>query len=407
MMSSSLRSGNASDDYQGESGILDNVEDQLIEAFDELTAKSAKTRLAAFELIRKTLTQHYMVDFIFNRKVTILDSISRTIKRSKGSDLGHAANLISIICATIGPAPDTDIIFSELVSQLLVLLSDQTIQPDIRAKCSKTIAICTFIIGIEGYLEQVMDRLFAIFSASCKKGDGTMPTVNEQLASLHSACLQAWTLLLTAVNSSSPQVALELIEEYMDKITELLDSSNLDVKISAGETLAVMCEAIKSQNDDVMADDFADLCDKLRELVSDTQKSRGKKDLRQQRSNFREILASIEEDEAPNMLVKFGRERLVLGTWSKRRQYEAFCDFFGTGLNLHLAENEVLRDIFGLGAVLVHIDLPRVKRSDNVSIFKLYGLFITDYYEQISNKYIIFLYSLTRTQPQTKHVAKI
>lgn len=367
MTSSSFRSGNASDDYQEESGVLDveNIEDQLVEAFDNLTAKSARTRLLAFETIRKTLTERYMIGFIYNRKVTILDSLSRCIKKSKGQDLGYAANLISIICATIGPTPETDPVFSELVSHLIILLQDQTIQLTVRSNCARTIAICTYIIGIEGYLEQIMDRLYAIFSASCAKGDGTMPSFNDQLAELYSSSLESWTLLLIAVNNSSPIIALELVEEFMDKITELLDSPHLDIQISAGETLAVMCEIIKSQNEDITGDDFCELCDKMRDLVKVTQKSRGKKDLRQQRSNFREILASIEEGEMANLVIKFGRERLVLESWSRRRQYEAFCELFGAGINHHLAENETLRDLFGLGAVLIHLDLPRPKRSDN------------------------------------------
>lgn len=378
MTSSSLKSfGNisSSDDYQEESGILDlqNFEDQLIEAFDNLLAKSAKSRLLSYELIRKALSERYLYfDFIFNRKITILDSLNRCIKRSKGQDLGNAANLIALICTYLGSSASStelDSIFNELISHLLILLNDQTISHDVRAKCSKTIAICTFIIvGIEGYLEQVMSRFYAIFSASCAKGDNSMPNHSEPVAALHSACLQSWTLLLVALNnSSSPQIALELIEEYMDKIVELLDSPHLDLKISAGDTLAVMCEIIRSQNDDIGCEDFADLCDKLRELTTDGQKSRGKKDMRQQRSNFREILAAIEEDEVPSLVIKFGKERLILESWSRRRQYEAFCDLLGAGINQHLAENEIIRDIFGLGPVLIHMDLPRAKRSDNVS----------------------------------------
>lgn len=367
MTSSSFRSSNISDDYQEESGILDahTIEDQLIEAFDNLTAKSAKTRLVAFEIIRKSLTQRCMADLLFNRKITILDSISRCIKRGKGQDLGYAASLTSIICATIGPSPETDPIFSELISQLLNLLADTTISVEVRTKCARTIAICTYIIGICGYLEQVMDRLYAIFSSSCAKGDGTMPNPTESIAALHAASLQAWTLLFTALHSASPQVALDMIEDRMDKITELLDSPHLDIKIAAGETLAVMSEMIRAQNDEITADDFDDLCDKLRDLVTVAQKSRAKKDLRQQRSNFREILATIQDNESPNVIIKFGRERLVLETWSRRRQYDAFCELFGTGINHHLTENEVLRDIFGLGAIIIDTDLPRSRRPDN------------------------------------------
>ena len=367
MTSSSFKSGNASDDYQEESGILDSelIEDRLMDAFDNLTAKSAKTRLVAFEFIRKTLTERYLLDYILTRKITILDSINRSIKRSKGQDLGCAANLISIVCVIIGPEPETDPIFSELVSQLLILLDDQTVQLDVRSKCARAIAICTYLIGVEGYIEQVMDKLYAIFSASCAKGDGTMPNPNEQLAALHSTCLNAWSLLLTAVSSSSQHLAIELIEEHMDKITELLDSPHLDIKISAGECLAIMYETIKAQNEEVTCDDFEDLCEKLRDLMNEAHKSRGKKDLRHQRSNFRELLALIEEGDSAGVTIKFGRERLVLESWARRRQYDVFRELLGTGMNLHLAENEVLRDIFGLGAAVAHMDLPRVKRSDN------------------------------------------
>lgn len=343
----------------------ENLADQLVEAFDNITAKSARTRLEAYELLRKTLTQRYMIDFVYNRKITLLDAINRCLKRSKGQDLGHAANLISILCSTVGPSPETDSIFSEFVTHLLAILADQTVQPDVRSSCAQAIAICTYILDVEGYLEQVMNRLFAIFSASCAKGDGTMPNPSEIVAILHSTCLQGWALLLTAVYNQSPHVAIEIVEEYMDKVTELLDSPHLDVKKSAGETLAVMCEYIRLQNEDITSEDFNDLCDKMRELVNDSQKSRGKKDLRQQRSNFREILASIEEGEQLHVVIKFGGERLILENWSRRRQYDAFCELFGAGFNHHLAENEVLRDIFNLGPVLIHMDLPRIKRSEN------------------------------------------
>lgn len=364
MTSLSFRSGNASDDYQEESGLMDNIEDQLIEAFDDIMAKSAKSRLVAFELLRKNLTERYMMNLIYSRKITVLDAIGRCIKRSKGQDLGHAANLIAILCANIGPSPETDPIFSELITQLLSLLVDQTIASEVRRKCARTIAMCAFIMGVEGYLEQIMDRLLTIFSSACAKGDGTMPTPNEQSALLYATCVQAWTLLLTAVQATRPATAIDLIEEYMDKITELIDSPNLDIQISAGESLAVMCEIIRSQNENITADDFDELCDKLREIMTDNQKSRGKKDNRQQKSNFREILAAIEDNETPHIIIKFGRERLVLETWSRRRQYEAFCDIFGPGLNLHLAENEVVRDIFELGPVIIHMDLPKIKSSD-------------------------------------------
>lgn len=346
-----------------------NVEDQLNDALDQLTSKSAKTRLIAFEILRKTLSESYLIEYVLSRKITILDTFSKCIsKRYKGQDLGAAADLISIVCSTIGSNPETDSIFNDLITQLLSHLADQSVQPDVRGKCARTIGLCTFIIGIGGYHEMIMDCLYSIFSASCSKGDNTMPNPSEKIAALHDDCLQSWTILLTAVHNSSTQAAIRLVDKHLDKITELLDSPHLDIKCSVGETLAIMFEIIKSQNEDTTCEDLGDVCDKMREIMLDTQKSRGKKDLRHQRSCFREILATIEDGQTPNLIIKFGSERLNLESWARRRQYDAFCELFGTGFNHHLAENENLRNIFGLGPSVTDLDLPRVSRSENVSI---------------------------------------
>ncbi|CAB4029831.1 interferon-related developmental regulator 1-like [Paramuricea clavata] len=51
----------------------------------------------------------------------------------------------------------------------------------------------------------------------------------------------------------------------------------------------------------------------------------------------------------PEETVKFGHETMYLYTWAQRRQYAAFKDLLGPGINLHLKENQLLREIFELG----------------------------------------------------------
>lgn len=48
------------------------------------------------------------------------------------------------------------------------------------------------------------------------------------------------------------------------------------------------------------------------------------------------------------MQVKFGKEVLVLDTWARRIQYDSLCNILGPGINAHLTENDLLRDIFEL-----------------------------------------------------------
>ncbi|EFN75473.1 Interferon-related developmental regulator 1 [Harpegnathos saltator] len=49
------------------------------------------------------------------------------------------------------------------------------------------------------------------------------------------------------------------------------------------------------------------------------------------------------------MHVRFGQEILYLEGWCARTQYNACCRLLGPGINIHLAENQLLREIFHLG----------------------------------------------------------
>ena len=73
----------------------------------------------------------------------------------------------------------------------------------------------------------------------------------------------------------------------------LLETSDLSVRIAAGEILALMYEMGRDINEDFVGDSNG-LCDLLRDLATDGNKHKAKKDLRQQRSSFRDILKTVE-----------------------------------------------------------------------------------------------------------------
>jgi hypothetical protein len=150
---------------------------------------------------------------------------------------------------------------------------------------------------------------------------------------------------------------------------QLLDSSDVDVRISSGETIAVLHEIVREADDSFEVDDMDLLCDKLRALATDGQRFRAKKERRQQRSSFRDILRGVEQREPPAMSIKFGRERLIVDSWCRKRQYDAFCDVLKSGMNLHLSENELLREIFELGPALSSLDAnsSKVTKFERVS----------------------------------------
>ncbi len=86
--------------------------------------------------------------------------------------------------------------------------------------------------------------------------------------------------------------------------------------------------------------------------------------------NWRKIYSdcTFQEKEYPDERIKFGREVLHLDSWTRKLQYAGFCDLLGPGTNLHLASNEFLRDIFGLGTVLPTAgpDVAKLSKMDRV-----------------------------------------
>ncbi|XP_054164174.1 interferon-related developmental regulator 2-like [Oppia nitens] len=363
-LTSSAKWDNGSDDFNNPTddinddtnnmSYIDDFESKLIEAIDQTSGKSAKTRQLSLDSIRKALTTRFCYDFLIDRKVTIGDVLEHSVKR-KGEELGSAALLSSVVLITLGSSTESDAMFVEIESHLIAAMTDASVSPVIRSKCAIALGLGHFITnnGLDS-VDSVMDLFQSIFGASFFKGNGAVPTHTNEISSLHASALYSWTLLLTLY---TPSAAIHMAERLAKRISELLDSPDVDLRIAAGECIAVLNEISRECDEDFEFDEMDLLCDKLRALATDSQKFRAKKDRRQQRSSFRDILKAVEERESPNMMIKFGRERLVIDSWCRKRQYDALCYVLKSGMNLHLAENDLLRDIFELGAPLSALDI--------------------------------------------------
>ena len=101
----------------------------------------------------------------------------------------------------------------------------------------------------------------------------------------------------------------------------------------------------------------------MQELAKDSHKYRSKKDRKEQKSSFRDIVKYIEENDEFYERVAFSkRETLELNSWGMKKQYDQLCKVLGSGMNLHLTENELIRSIFGLGSPLPALDMHASSR---------------------------------------------
>ncbi|XP_054287052.1 interferon-related developmental regulator 2-like [Macrosteles quadrilineatus] len=331
-------------------------EEKMCEAIDGITQKSAQGRTNSLDSVSQALTKKYIPDFIIDRRLTICDGIERCLKKGRGAEQASAAQLAALLCIQLGVSDLTDQVCHDLKPLLTFTITDNSGSPSARAKCCWTLAMLAFLDSTDP-LADTHRTLLSVFSGSYCKGDGTPATVTPDLANLHAAALSAWSLLLTIIDIHA------FNDPNLGQIVGLLDSPHLEVRMAAGEVIALMLERGRQYDDDYEWEASEQLIDKLRQLATDSHKYRAKKDRKTQRSSFRDILKYVEDDMPPNIQVRFGQETLALDSWCKKKQYDAFCQVLGSGMNLHLSENDLLREVFELGEKLVHLNLAAHKQS--------------------------------------------
>lgn len=149
----------------------------------------------------------------------------------------------------------------------------------------------------------------------------------------------------------------------------LLESAHLEVRMTAGETLALLWECGREHDSNFLSAYLNQIIEKTKELSTDSQKFRAKRDRKQQRSTFRDVLHFFEEDILPESVIKFGnshtKEQLILDSWSVHHQYNSLCSALGSGMNIHLLENDFIREIFQLGEKVDSTNAAKTKMSKN------------------------------------------
>merc|ERR1719510_2615720 len=208
-------------------------------------------------------------------------------------------------------------------------------------------------------VQAVMESFEQIFASN--------RTVDPNLLALSTATLSSWTLLATVLPLS---MAHDLLIKHAELFGKLLDAPDVDLRIAAGEAIAVLYEYLADTdegggsdgeveeveiNDDLAKVELerviGNLAPKLKQLSTDSQKFRSKKDRKEQKSSFRDILRTIEEGDGYYEKVAINkREKLEIESWAMKKQYEMVCKALSSGTNLHLTENDLIRGVFEMGA---------------------------------------------------------
>uniref|UniRef100_A0A3P8NFA0 Interferon-related developmental regulator 1 n=1 Tax=Astatotilapia calliptera TaxID=8154 RepID=A0A3P8NFA0_ASTCA len=312
---------------------------------DSTVDKSAKTRQGALDGLKTAMATRILYEFISERRMTITDSIERCLKKGKGEEQRAAASLACLLCIQLGSGIESEEVFKTLKPIFKNILADGSANIQARQAVATSLGLCT-LVAEDDILVTTMECFENLFTRSYAKADGTCPSISPQMSQLHTNSLRSWALLLTICSSSQLK---DILQKHLLKLQRLLESDDVNMRIAAGETIALLFELARDIDSDFEFDGWDELCDKLNALATDCNKHRAKTDKRKQRSVFRDVLKAVEEGAFQSETIRFGTERMNIDSWVRKRTYDAFREFVGSGMNYHLQANEFIRDVFELG----------------------------------------------------------
>ncbi|XP_075795642.1 interferon-related developmental regulator 2 isoform X1 [Pelodiscus sinensis] len=339
----------------------EEVEDKLKECIDHVSAKSSKTRQAALESLRLAFSSKLLFDFLLERRLTLTDSLEKCLKKGKGEEQALAASVLTLLCLQMGAGPEGEEVFRSLKPLLLSILTDASASPVARQSCAMALGMCCYVAAADVEdLISCLACLEGIFGASCREEGSPVPAHHSPpLQTLHRSALQSWSLLLTICPGSRIK---KILDNHLLTLPLLLSSDAVDLRIVAGESIALLFELAHELEEEFCYEGTDLLCTKLKALATDSNKYRAKTDRRRQRSIFRDVLHFIESGECHEETIRFGLECMYVDSWVRRRTYHAFKEVLGSGIRHHLQNNELLREIFDLGPPLV-LDAAALKAT--------------------------------------------
>jgi len=334
-------------------------EEKLRETIDLATQKSANGRVEALKALSKAFGKKFVPEFVDNQKLTIQDAIEKCLKKGKGNERVAAANLVTSLCIQL--RGDADDLYRDIKPIFVTLMTDNSAALQARIAIANNLGnVCFLAAPAMAEVEAVMEIFEQIFTKQSSGGIDMLP--------LCTAALSSWTLLATVLPFSR---VYDLLLKHGKLFGRLLDAADVELRIATGEAIAVLYEFVTDSEDFDGSDgeegaDGADDSDKeelqelieelgpkLKQLSTDSQKFRSKKDRKEQKHSFRDILRTIEEgDGYYEKVVINKREKLEIDSWAMKKQYEMVCKALSSGTNLHLTENDLIRGVFELGAPL-------------------------------------------------------
>nr|KAJ3422365.1 Interferon- developmental regulator 1 [Polyrhizophydium stewartii] len=250
----------------------ETAEESLHKAFEDLAEKRSSLRESALHQIIRSLSTKFMPEAVEKSAGPWIESLKRCLRR-EGSEPLLANRALALLWISGGSQPEH---FDDLVKLLGEGLLDG--EAEVKASCVRTLAMIVFI---ENAGDSVMQELLSSWEDVLEAADQHDPEVVRNT-------LEAYGLIY-AMPSARP--GHDDYNRVLDMHLELLNADDLDVRIAAGENIAIIDEP---ENTKPFYESRHQLIQQLTFLSHDSTRHRAKKERAVQKSAFRDILQTVE-----------------------------------------------------------------------------------------------------------------
>ncbi|KAF9286717.1 Interferon- developmental regulator 1 [Mortierella alpina] len=357
-------------------------EAQLKDAIEELYEKRSSAREAALTKLQTIISQHFTADVLDSQRDDLMDLLKKSIKKGGTRECVLAASVISLVFITIGE--DDEKMFTDLAPLLKYTITNHE-QTEVKAACIHALGTACFISSTPQPSHLPSYELLGFFSEIALSSGASVnaPQNAETLAAAFEAFGVLYAGLFPHLGPKETTMrARRFFNSIIPAAKTQLEHPSVEVRVAAGETIALMLEILgdyQRQRDDgdfsddedasetyneddpddleevtgdFKYDDLDGLVAALGALSTDSSRHRSKKERSAGRSAFRDILKSVESQERPNESLKLKEYEVDFDGWVEIIQLHYLRDRLTSGLQTHFVHNTMIHTILPATAIL-------------------------------------------------------
>jgi len=317
----------------------DATQEKFTDAISLLDSKTTNDREKALNFLCSTLSSNYNPEMLEKWFETLSDGAIKCLKKGKRTEAKFASNLLLLLYIQLGAERMSEL-NEEIRKFLLDASNNANHSMETRGRFLYILSLCSFFSLDSDHDEELLSSLETVITG----------TMRKEVVPLISWALESWCVM--AIQFRTERV-LQDKEKLLFRVLKIFEEfqDNKELRLAAGKMVALIYEiANESENQNYKKfQKFDELYDLLSELARQGNNVVSKRDKKAQKLSLREAIAYMEGDCFKVEHLKFGRETLIISSYSRYLLYEAFKEVLGTGINKHLAVNFAMRDIFDLG----------------------------------------------------------